>query len=317
MKKVWTSLVALMVMSWMGACVSSESELEVAIQRDMQRIRDFLQRNNIDAIESQLGYFYRKVETNESGQQIVNNDILGVYYEIRTIDGQLIESYLDENKPPRIYAHTDSGLVPRGINFSSGIAREGETLELFIPSHLAYGGYSFQQLIQPNSNLVVRITFSTIFTQAQINGMEVEMIQDFIETQELEDFRETSAGLYIRTVKEGSGDRVAESGNLIRFEYSISQMDVSNPFANLQANANSFQIRINNQENQAFLNLSLLGTKVGEEIEVILPSRLGFGATTQVFPFAIRQDLFNRGLLPELARPFEPLLFKARIVSIT
>ncbi|GHB45335.1 FKBP-type peptidyl-prolyl cis-trans isomerase [Mongoliitalea lutea] len=316
MKKVWTSLVALMVMSWMSACINSESELEIAIERDMKILRDFLERNNIDALETQLGYFYRKVESNESGQQIVNNNILGVYYEIRTIDGQLIDTHLDENKPPRLYAHSELGLVPRGINFSSGIAREGETLELFIPSHLAYGGYSFQQLIQPNSNLVVRIKFAKIYSQAQINEMEEQIIEKFITENEFEDFQKTSAGMYIRTVKEGSGVREGEGGSLVRFNYSIAQIDVNNPFANLPTGANSFQIRIGNQENQAFLNLSMLGVKVDQEIEVILPSRLGFGATTQVFPFAIRQDLFSRGLLPELARPFEPLLFKARIVSI-
>ncbi|UJP66967.1 FKBP-type peptidyl-prolyl cis-trans isomerase [Mongoliitalea daihaiensis] len=301
----------------MGGCISSENELELAIQRDVQLIKDFLQRNNIDAVENQLGYFYRKVVTNESGRQIVNNDIVGVYYEIRTIDGQLIESYLNESKPARLYLHGDSGLVPRGINFSSGIAREGETLELFIPSHLAYGGYSFQQLIQPNSNLVVRIIFSRVYSLTEVNGMEAELMEAFIEEKELEGFEQTSQGMWARTVVEGNAaGSASEIGNLVRFTYTIQQMDTDKPFEVAPSSTNSFQIRVGNQENQAFLNLGLTGVRVGQEIDVIVPSRLGFGATTQVFPFTIRQDLFARGLIPELARPYEPLLFKARIISI-
>lgn len=318
MKKVWISLMAIALLSCMSGCIKDDNELELAIERDIQLIRDFLQRNNINAIENQLGYFYRKVNTNESGRQIVNNNILGVYYEIRTIDGQLIESYMDEAKVPRIYQHSESGLVPRGINFASSIAREGETLQLYIPSHLAYGGYSFQQLIQPNANLVVTIKFVKIYSLDEIKALEEEQIETFIANKGLEGFEKLTEGMYIRTVTEGNADsREAATGNLVRFIFSLTQMDIAIPFAPLPANANSFQVRIGNQLNQSFINLSISGTKVGQEIEVIIPSGLGFGATTQVFPFAIRQDLFDKGLILDLARPFEPVLFKARIISIS
>ena len=128
----------------MVSCLSNqESDFEKIVSRDTRLLKAYLERNNIDAIENPLGYFYQKRESNDVGNQIVNKDILGIYYEIKTIDGQLIDSYLDESKPPRIFLHDEGGLIPRVMNFSAGLAKEGETFVIYAPSYLAYQEYSF------------------------------------------------------------------------------------------------------------------------------------------------------------------------------
>lgn len=318
MKKVWLSMVTILALSLASSCVKNfDEELQKNIERDKQLVRAYLERNGIDAIESQMGYFYRKLVTNESGQQIVNNDILGVYYEIKTIDGQLIESYLDESKRPRLYLHGDGGLVPRGINFASGIAKEGETLELYLPSNLAYGNYSFQQLIQPNSNLVVKVKFAKIFNQSKVDELEDTLAEEFIALKGYEGFEKTEEGLWKRTVKEGKEDGpIAENGKSVRFSFSLTQMDSDRPFDDAPNSLSTFTLRFGDQNNQKFLELALAGASVDQDMDVIVPSRLGFGATTQVFPYAIREDLLSKGLVPTFARPFEPLLFKVKIQAI-
>jgi FKBP-type peptidyl-prolyl cis-trans isomerase len=299
-----------------GCYPEVESDLQKAIDRDDRLLADYLSRNKIDATETQLGYFYKKIIPNETGNQIINNDIIGVYYEIRTIDGQLIEDYTDETKTPKIYKHTEGGLIPRAINFASGLAKTGETLNLYIPSYLAYQEYNYQQLILPNSNLVVKVKYAKTYTNDEIKQMEEESILKYIADRNLEGFVKTQDSIYVKTTKAGEADsKVTVNGDLVSFTYKILQLDTEIPFAQ-SSGTTPFQVSVGSESNYKFLNLTLTGVKKGQEIEAIIPSRLGFGLSAQVFPFSIRNDLFEKGYLTQIARPYEPIIFKVTITNI-
>lgn len=305
-----------LLIGFAGCFPEVESDLQNAIDRDDRLLADFLSRNNIDATETQLGYFYKKIIPNETGNQIVNNDIIGVYYEIRTIDGQLIEDYTDESRNPRIYKHAEGGLIPRAINFASGIAKTGETFMLYIPSYLAYQEYNYQQLILPNTNLVVKVKYAETYTNAEIKEMEEESILRYISDKNLEGFTKTPDSIYVKTVKEGeAASKVATNRDIISFTYKILQLDTEVPFAQ-SSGTTPFQATVGSGSNPEFLNLTLKGLKKGQEIEAIIPSRLGFGLTVQVFPFSIRKDLFDKGFIRQIARPFEPIIFKVTVTNI-
>lgn len=299
-----------------GCFPEVESDLQNAINRDDRLLADFLSRNNIDAIETQLGYFYKKEISNEIGNQIINNDNIGIYYEIRTIDGQLIEDYTDETKSPRIYRHTEGGLIPRAINFASGLSKTGETFTLYVPSYLAYQEYTYQQLILPNANLVVKVKYAETYTNKEIKEMEEEMILDFISMKNLDGFIKTPDSIYIKTIKEGLADsKITANGDIISFTYQLLQLDSETAFAQ-STGTTPFQVTVGSESNPEFLNLSLKGVKKGQEIEVIIPSHLGFGVSAQVFPYTIRKDLFDKGFLTQIARPFEPIIFKVTVTDI-
>lgn len=315
-RKITLSLMAGLLIGMAGCFPEVESELQTAIDRDDRLLADYLSRNNINATETQLGYFYKKEITNETGNQIVNNDIIGVYYEIRTIDGQLIEAYTDESKSPKIYKHAEGGLIPRAINFASGLAKTGETFALYIPSYLAYQEYSYQQLILPNSNLVVKVKYAKTYTNTEIKEMEEESILKYISDKNLEGFTRTADSIYVKTVKEGeAASKVTINGDVISFTYKILQLDSETPIAQSTGNT-PFQATLGSESNPKFLNLSLKGLKKGQEIEAIIPSRIGYGLTVQVFPFSIRRDLVDKGYINQIARPFEPIIFKVTVTNI-
>lgn len=317
MRKV-LGLLAMTALMAFGACMSDiESELEKAIERDDKFLTSFLERNNINAIETPLGYYYRKDISNDTGNQIVNNDIVGVYYEIKTLDGQLVDTYLDESKAPRIFAHSEGGLVPRAMNFAAGLAKEGETFTLYVPSYLAYQEYSFQNLILPNSNLEVKVKFVTTYSEDEIKELEEQMILDYLETNNLTGFEKTAEGLYVKTIKSGDeGQPEAVDGNVISFTYQLFQLGEAQTLAQANDAANPFQISLGNASNLKFLNLSFKGLSRNSEIEVISPSHLAFGTPTQVFPFQIRRDLFTKSYIATSARPFEPVYFKTKVVNV-
>lgn len=299
-----------------GCFPEVESDLQNAIERDDRLLADYISRNNIDAIESQLGYFYKKNITNETGNQIINNDNVGVYYEIRTIDGQLIDDYSDETKSPRIYPHVEGGLIPRVINFASGLAKTGETFTLYVPSYLAYQEYTYQQLILPNANLVVKIKYAETYTNDEIKEIEEESILKYLSEKNLEGFIKTPDSIYVKTTKEGeAGSKVTVNGDLVSFTYKLLQLDTETPFAQ-STGTTPFSATVGSESNPKFLNLTLKGLKKGQEFEAIVPSRLGFGLSAQVFPFSIRKDLVDKGYLTQIARPFEPIIFKVTVTDI-
>lgn len=294
-----------------------ESELEKAIERDDRLVQDFLQRNNIDAIETPLGYFYKKIESSATGNQVVNNDILGIYYEIRTINDQLIENYLDESKPPRIFSHSEGGMVPRAINFAAGLAKEGEVFELYVPSYLAYQDFSYQNLIFPSSNLKITVKFAKIFTEEEIEEWEDALILDYISENNLEGFEKTDDGYYIKILSDGDDEsKEAEEGNVVAFTFRLFQLGESEALSEMTNELNAPQISLGSPINLDFLNLSMIGKKEQAEFEIISPSRLAYGPTTQVLPFVIRRELFDRGSISFIARPFEPVMASFRMVQV-
>ncbi|MCL6257771.1 FKBP-type peptidyl-prolyl cis-trans isomerase [Aquiflexum sp. TKW24L] len=315
-RKIALPVLVVLLFGIAGCFPKVESDLQNAINRDDRLLADYLSRNNINAIETQLGYFYKKEIPNETGNQIINNDIVGVYYEIRTIDGQLIEAYTDESKSPRIYKHSEGGLIPRAINFASGLAKTGETFMLYIPSYLAYQEYSYQQLILPNANLVVKVKYVETYTNDEIKEIENEMILNYISEKNLEGFVKTADSIYVKTIKEGeAGSKVTANGDIVSFTYKLLQLDSESPFAQ-STGTTPFQVTVGTESNQKFLNLSLKGLKKGQEIEAIIPSRLGFGLTVQVYPLVIRKDLFEKGYINQIARPFEPIIFRVTVTDI-
>lgn len=299
------------------ACLPQvESDLQKSMDKDDRLLKEYLSRNSIDAIESPVGYFYKKEVVNPTGNQIVNNEVVGVYYEIRTTDDQLIESYLDENERPRLYVHNDSGLVPRAINFASGIAKTGETLILYVPSYLGYQTYSYQQLIQPNSNLVIKVKFAVSYNETELKALEEELIENYITENELEDFEKTSDGIYVKILSEGENDsKVSGNNDIVRFTFALFQFDNSNPVAETESNT-PIQVTVGNEGNLKFLNLGLKGVKKDMELEMLIPSDLGFTNSIQVFPYVIRKDLFDKGFINQIVRPKEPFRFKVKIVEV-
>ncbi|MCH7402811.1 FKBP-type peptidyl-prolyl cis-trans isomerase [Belliella kenyensis] len=308
--------ILLIWMAMIVACMpDTESDYERIVERDNRLLQNYLERNSVNAIESPLGFYYQKTQTSDIGNQIVNNDIVGVYYEIKTTDGQLIETYMDESKLPRLFKHTDGGLIPRVINFAAGIAKEGEVLKLYSPSYLAYSEYSFEQLITVGANLVITVKYAKVYPESAVKTLERGIIESYIAENNLEGFERLSDGVFIKVLGEGEGEKVSKANDNVSFEFELKQLGESTVIS--KSNENSpFTSRIGAQGNLKFLDVALKDVKVGQEVEVFVPSHEGFGGSTQIFPFAIRRDLFSRNAISVAARPFEPIYFKAKIKEI-
>jgi FKBP-type peptidyl-prolyl cis-trans isomerase len=318
MNIITRSAVAIMFAVGLHACLPEvESEFDKIIERDDQAIQAYIAQNNIVAQRTQSGFYYKKELENDGATQITNNTVLGIYYDIKTIDGQVIENYTPADGPPLIFMHGEAGIIPRVINFAAGLSREGEVVRILAPSYLAYGNYGYQQLILPNSNLDLTVTFAKIYSRDEVRSLEDQLILDYIALNELEGFTKTEDGAYMRILEPGEAESpLTEDGSNIRFNYELFHIHDTEPFLRGAQTNGAVNVIVGSQSNLKFLNIALKGISKETKIELITPSHLAYGPTVQVIPFAIREDLIQKELITERARPYHPLRFVARIKHI-
>ncbi len=314
MKTITNSAMALaMALLTTGCLQETESDFDRIKQRDDAILETYITNNNIDATKTQLGYYLRKDVEQEDAAQFTNNDIIGIYYEIKTLEGRLIDSYLDESKSPVVFKYTENGLWPAAVTYAAGLAREGETMTLYVPSYLAYNTYSYQQLITPGDNLVVKVKYAEKYTQNEVKELEDELIQAYIEENGLVGFEKNEKGIYIKEAKEGEGEP-SKNGNTITFSYKMFELGGTKAIS--ESNTQNPVISLGSAQNMQFLNESLVNLSEGAEVEVLAPSHTAYGETVQVIPNEIRQDLVNKGELQQFTAPYTPLRFNAKVIKI-
>jgi len=319
MNLITRSAAAIIFLLAINACMPEiESDMDKVIERDDQILSTYLAQNNIVAQRTQVGYYYSKELEIDGAPQIKNNSVLGIYYNIKTIDGQVIDSHTPEDGLPRIFMHGETGIIPRVINFAASLAKEGEILKLYAPSYLAYGTYGFQQLILPNSNLDITVHYAKVYTQEEIRGLEDQKIQEYIAVNELEGFTKTVEGAYIRILEPGEPDTViTKEGSIIRFNYELFHINETEHVFRQAQESGAVNIIVGSQNNLKFLNVAFLGLTKETKIEMITPSHLAYGPTLQVIPEVIRKDLLDKELIQERIRPYHPLKFIARVKRIS
>lgn len=314
MKTITNSAMAITMAALLSGCLQeTESDFDRIVQRDDAILEAYITSNGIEATKTQAGYYYRKDVEVEDGTQFTNNNIIGIYYEIKTIEGRLIDSYLDESKSPLVFKYTQNGLWPAAVGYAAGLANVGEEMTLYIPSYLAYNTYSYQQLISSGDNLVVKVKYAEKYSQDGVKQLEDELIEAYIAENELEGFEKNDKGIYIRVVEEGEGEP-SKNGNTVTFSYKMFELDGTQPIA--ESTAQNPVISLGSANNMQFLNESLIDLPEGAKVEVLAPSHAAYGETVQVIPSEIRLDLVDKGELQQFTAPYAPLRFNAQIVKI-
>ncbi|NHE55304.1 FKBP-type peptidyl-prolyl cis-trans isomerase [Cyclobacterium plantarum] len=301
----------------MASCIEeSETDLDRAINRDNLIMEDYIASNDIQATKAQSGFYYEKTLSMPDAPQFMNADYIGIYYEIKTIDGQLIDSYLDESKEPKYFKYSQDGLWPIAITYAAGLAREGEEMTLYVPSYLAFGNYGYEQLILPASNLVIQLKFVEKFTEEELQQREEEMIQNFIAENNLEGFEEISDGIFFRTIEEGD-DSKSESqlGSNVSIDFELFEIGATEPTFDSYSSNQPITFSIGNS-GLLFLDEGLKGVLPEQKVEILATSFAAYDNSIQILPEDIRLDLVEKGEQIDLIRPFTPVWFKGEVLAI-
>jgi FKBP-type peptidyl-prolyl cis-trans isomerase 2 len=308
---------AVSILILMSGCLQeTESEIDRVIERDNAALERYIDTNNIEATKVQSGFYYKKIQAIPEAPQFQNNDFIGIYFEIKTLDGQLVKSYLDETKEPIIFKQSIDLIWPSVFGYAAGLSRLGEELMVYAPSYLAFGNYGYQQLILPNSNLVMRIKFAQKYTEAEMKAREEKMILDHISEKELEGFVKVQDGIYRRILVEGgSEEKVTKNADNVTFDFKLYHMGETT--ATLESTAtNRPTVTLGRQENLRFLEHGLKDIRRGSKVEVLAYSFAAYAQSIQIIPSDIRKDLYQKGEQIDIVKPFTPILFAAEILNV-
>lgn len=310
-------LLAAFIFAIMTGCLQeTESELDRIMERDNAALERYIDANGIEATKVQSGFYYDKIQEMPEAPQFQNNDYIGIYFEIKSLDGQLIKSYLDETKEPIIFKQSIDGIWPSVIGYSAGLSRIGEEMMVYSPSYLAFGNYGYQQLILPNSNLVMRIKFAKRYTEAELKDREEQLILDYIAANELEGFEKIQDGIYRRILHGGDAEEdLTVNTDIVTFDFKLFHMgETTSTFESSATNRPS--VTLGRQENLPFLEHGLKGIRKEAKVEVLAYSFAAYDNSIQIIPSDIRADLYQKGEQIDLIRPYTPVLFSAEVMNV-
>ncbi len=139
----WLALLAIAAL--VAACGSDDPEKQAA--KDREKIIEYLQKNNIDAIEHESGVFYL-ITREGSGNFPTENSTVTLNYSFKLLSGK------DLGGQDNTMFNLQNNIL--GFRYGIPLFDKGSTGILIVPSGLAYGPNGYFN-IPPNANLVYEI----------------------------------------------------------------------------------------------------------------------------------------------------------------
>ncbi|UII29137.1 FKBP-type peptidyl-prolyl cis-trans isomerase [Fulvivirga maritima] len=286
------------------SCSLEDSELADQINNDNDEIVGYLEANNIDATKDNSGIYYEELTTNSTGTTVNNNDVLYILYSMRTLDGTLVEESSDSIAIP--FYHNYQSVIPLGLDYGVQLMKNGEKFRFYIPSTLAYEEYNNTSFFGPFTNFIMDVELVEIKSKAEVYLEETEEIQTYLSQENLDEEGSIETDLYYKETQRGNGKSPSQHSTVtINFVRKYLDGTIIE-----QTNSSPITFQLNNNQAVEGLERGILKMREGGKALLIMPSRLGFDESLQVFPTALRANLIRDNLIFSSVRPFHLLYMK-------
>ena len=298
-----------------GCMDDDESALERQIRLDDEAIVQYLEDNDIEAQKTVAGYYFVKDVENGGGEAVADGDIVSIYYRMSLLNGNKVDSAVStQNAPVKMGYNNDFfTLLPSGLNIGIGSMRVGEVYRFFIPSNLAFSGYSYKQLIPANAIFIVEVELAGISDNEDQELIEENIILAHIQSDELGEVESLSSGLFFQTLSAGSGTN-PKNGNRVEVHYTGRYLN--GPVFDKTESNRPFAFIVGNNSTIPGFEEGVKKMKKGETALLIIPSHLAYGESLQVLPEQIREDLIDKRIINNSLLPFSILEFEVEVVDI-
>jgi FKBP-type peptidyl-prolyl cis-trans isomerase len=296
-----------------NSCEADE-DFEMAISNDEERIRRYLAENNIDARVDDSGIFYEALNLNAAGKEIQYNDLVYFTYHMSLLNGNHVASYTDTTNP-LVFGYISSGIIPVGIFHGVGLMKTGEEYRFYIPSYLAYEDYGHEGFFPPGAIFIVDVKVIKKVTPEQRRTIETSEIllhlaQDYRNTVSVTIYPDN---LFVANNKGGKGDSPGE-GDVVKIHYNSKYLN--DTLIHSTYNSEPITFTIGNNEVIPGLEEGVKKMKEGGSALIIVPSHLGYGASIQILPRKIKDDLLEKGLTNSTIAPYSILAFEVELLEI-
>lgn len=291
----------------------SDDDHEDQRSLDDRLIQEYLDEKGIEAEKGSAGFYYSVLESNDSGNQVKENDILSVYYKMSLLNGNEVAEVPRTSENPKKFKVMDSSLIPKGLRLGSALMKEGETFRFYIPSHLAYGYYSYANKIPSNAILIVECELAKIEKEDDQKSLEKTLVETYITDEEITDIEEMSAGIYYKLNDPGEGEMPKKS-DAVKIKFVGKYLDGT--VFDETTGSRTFSFTIGNESVIEGLEEGIKLMQEGEKASFIIPSHLAYDSSLQVFPEEVREDLLDNNLITQEIPPFSILIFDVELVEI-
>lgn len=125
--------------------------------KDEERIQQYIQDNNLTAIEAQDGLYYTMDVVGTGTQPTGVYSTVTIHYTGRLLDGTVFDSSVGGTP-----FTSELTRVIKGWQYGIPYFKEGGKGKLLIPSHLAYGSQGAGAVIGPNEPLVFDVELISV-----------------------------------------------------------------------------------------------------------------------------------------------------------
>ncbi|HOU97202.1 MAG TPA: FKBP-type peptidyl-prolyl cis-trans isomerase [Bacteroidales bacterium] len=123
------------------------------VQKDRERILNYIERRNLKMVESPSGLWYYIKKSGE-GEFLKNNDTILMEYNCFLLDGTMC--YSSDDTGPKSIVIGKSRIEP-GLNEGFRLLRRGGEAIFILPPHLAWGFHGDDKSIPPRATVVYEI----------------------------------------------------------------------------------------------------------------------------------------------------------------
>lgn len=294
-----------------ASCSLEESDFEKRRKQQDEKIKAYLEANNVSATRDPSGLYYLPVIEKPQAEPVSVNDVVSIYYNMQTLDGEHVGKTTD-SLAPAIFRHDYQSLVPLGVDYGVQLMKKGEKFRFFIPSALAYGDYSHPDFFDPQSIFIVDIEVVSINSETQINKIELDSIQSYINRKELEGVQALSSGLHYQEIVPGTGSMPLNHG---RVSFHYERRYLNDTIIEKTSAGKPVSVQMGSGLVPG-LEEGLLKMKEGEKALLIMPSKLAFGESIQVLPMTIRPELIEDRVIVTKTLPYSPLIYEVELVEV-
>lgn len=275
-------------------------------------IEKFKADNNWAGETLESGLYFNKIKSG-TGRKVKEGMFLNFDFEIRHLDGLLVYSSIEANHPG-VFEY-GKPFDTQGLMEAMGMMKQGDEVELIIPSALAFGEAGRPGMIDPFTPLHYFIRLNSVKTKAESEAeaeakrkndaalkeaarlQEASILAKYIADNEIT-VEPTASGLYFVPIVEGEGEQ-AVAGNKVKVHYSGTLLDGTKFDSSVDRNE-PFEFTLGQGQVIKGWDEGIAMLKVGGKATLIIPSNLAYGE---------RQA-------GAVIKPYSPLKFEVELIEI-
>ncbi|RLD38141.1 MAG: hypothetical protein DRI74_04740 [Bacteroidetes bacterium] len=295
-----------------------EMEAEQAAYANARRIAEQIEVSKFKADQKwtgkalESGLEIKKIKKGK-GRRVKEGEFITFDFEIRFLDGKLAYSSIESNRP----ASYEYGkrFDTKGLMEALGTMRQGDEVELLIPSSLALGEKGRPGMVEPYTALHYFVRLTDVKTKAEHEAeleakrkneaakleaarlQEASVLAKYIADNEIT-VEPTASGLYFISTLEGDGEQ-AVAGDKVKVHYTGTLLD-GTKFDSSVDRGQAFEFVLGQGKVIKGWDEGIAMMKVGGKATLILPSSIAYGE---------RQA-------GALIKPYSPLKFDVELLDI-